>query len=260
MTNIVIRPKFAVSAAERIGAVTYGNQFRNGYLGRDWTGVGVSLKFDFIIIHESGHEWFGNSVTANDVSDAWIQEGFTTWAEMVYVEHVFGYKDAIKYVNGYKEKVRNLQPIIGPTGLNQWPTSDMYFKGALFLHTLRSIADDDQKWWKTIKSYAKEFKHKNIWTSDVLNFFNEKLDADLKPIFDQYLRHADIPTFQYAIENGVLRYRFKADVANFAMPIKIGIGEDEKWIYPTTVWQEEMISASEISVRDDLVYVDIEEI
>ncbi len=248
------------SGMEHQSAVTYGNQFRNGYLGRDWTGVGVSLKFDFIIIHESGHEWFGNSVTANDVSDAWIQEGFCTYAEMVYVEHVFGYKDAIKYVNGYKEKVRNLQPIIGPTGLNQWPTQDMYFKGALFLHTLRSIVDDDQKWWKTIKSYAKEFKHENIWTTDVLNFFSEKLDADLKPVFDQYLYHSAIPTFQYAIENGVLRYRWKADVANFAMAIKIAIDGQEKWIYPTTAWQEETISASEISVRDDLVYVDIEEI
>ena len=220
----------------------------------------VSLKFDFIIIHESGHEWFGNSVTANDVSDAWIQEGFTTYAEMLYVEHVFGYKDAIKYVNGYKEKVANIQPIIGPTGLNQWPTSDMYFKGALFLHTLRSFVDDDQKWWKTIKTYAKSFKHKNIWTSDVLNFFNEKLDADLKPIFDQYLYNAAIPTFEYSTQNGELRYRWKADVPNFTMPIKIGIAGQEKWIYPKTTWQEEAISVDSITVRDDLVYVNVEEL
>lgn len=246
------------SGMEHQSAITYGNLFKNGYLGRDWTGVGVSLKFDFIIIHESGHEWFGNSVTANDVSDAWIQEGFCTYAEMVYVEHVFGYKDAIAYVNGYKEKVRNIQPIIGPTGVNQWPTSDMYFKGALFLHTLRSIVDDDQKWWKTMKAFTKEFKYQNIWTTDVLNFFNAKLDANLKPIFDQYLNYSAIPSFQYAIKNGVLRYRWRADASGFTMPIKIGIGESEKWIYPSLDWQEENISADSITVRDDLVYVDVE--
>jgi len=142
------------SGMEHQSAVSYGNLFKNGYLGRDWTGVGVSTKFDFIIIHESGHEWFGNSVTANDVSDAWIQEGWCTYAEGVYVECMFGYEDALKYFNGYKSKVQNKEPIIGPTAVNHWPTGDQYFKGALFLHTLRNVVDDDKKWWAMLRDYA----------------------------------------------------------------------------------------------------------
>ncbi len=146
------------SGMEHQSAVTYGNLFQNGYLGRDWTGVGVSTKFDFIIIHESGHEWFGNSVTANDISDAWIQEGWCTYAEGVYVECLFGYEDALKYVNGYRDKVQNKSPIIGPAGVNHWPSNDQYFKGALFLHTLRNVVDDDKKWWAMLKDYAEHFK------------------------------------------------------------------------------------------------------
>ena len=133
---------------EHQSAVTYGNRFANGYLERDWTGVGVSLKFDFIIIHESAHEWFGNSVSAADVSDMWIQEGWTTYLEMVYVEHMFGYDDALKYINGYKSKVQNRTPIITQRGVHRSPPQDQYFKGALFINTLRSVVDDDKRWWK----------------------------------------------------------------------------------------------------------------
>ncbi len=124
---------------EHQSAVTYGNRFANGYLERDWTGVGVSLKFDFIIIHESAHEWFGNAVSAADVSDMWIQEGWTTYLEGVYVEHLFGAADALKYMNGYKSKVANREPIITQRGIHRGPSQDQYFKGALFLHTLRSV-------------------------------------------------------------------------------------------------------------------------
>lgn len=120
---------------EHQSAVTYGNRFANGYLERDWTGVGVSLKFDFIIIHQSAHEWFGNAVSAADVSDMWIHEGWTTYLEGLYVEHVFGYDDALKYVNGYKDRVRNRDPIITQRGIHRPPSQDQYFKGALFLHT-----------------------------------------------------------------------------------------------------------------------------
>jgi len=152
------------SGMEHQSAVTYGNHFANGYLERDWTGVGVSLKFDFIIIHESGHEWFGNSVTAKDRSDMWIHEGWTTYLECLYVEYMFGHDDYLKYTNGYKARVKNQQPIITERGVNATPPQDMYFKGALFLHTLRSIVNDDKKWWTLIKDFYQHFKYQTIMT------------------------------------------------------------------------------------------------
>ncbi|HEX4900021.1 MAG TPA: M1 family metallopeptidase, partial [Pyrinomonadaceae bacterium] len=146
------------SGMEHQSAVTYGNHFANGYLERDWTGVGISTKFDFIIIHESGHEWFGNSVTAADRSDMWIHEGWTTYLECLYVEYMFGKQDGLKYTNGYKSKVHNREPIIAPRGVNATPPQDMYFKGALFLNTLRNVVDDDRQWWSLIRGLYQQFK------------------------------------------------------------------------------------------------------
>ncbi len=131
---------------EHQSAVAYGNQFRNGYLGRDWTGVGISTRFDFIIIHESGHEWFGNSITAADRSDMWIHEGWTTYLEGLYVEYRWGNDDAIKYLNGLKPKIKNQRPIVTERGINGDPPEDQYFKGALMLNTLRTVIDDDNRW------------------------------------------------------------------------------------------------------------------
>src|ERR1041385_4380797 len=167
------------SGMEHQSAVTYGNHFANGYLERDWTGVGVSLKFDFIIVHESAHEWFGNSITAADVSDQWIHEGWATYAECVYVEGMFGREDALKYTNGYKTKVRNRQPIITARGVNQTPGQDQYFKGALFLNTLRSVIDNDARWWKLLRDYCAHFKYRNIMTEDLVAFFNKQTGMNL---------------------------------------------------------------------------------
>src|SRR5215469_15215670 len=147
------------SGMEHQSAVTYGNHFANGYLERDWTGVGISPRFDFIIIHESGHEWFGNSITAADPSDMWIHEGWTTYLESLYVEYRWGRDDGLKYLNGYKSKVRNQQPIIAPRGVNATPPQDMYFKGALFINTLRSVVDDDQRWFALIHDLYQHFKY-----------------------------------------------------------------------------------------------------
>lgn len=250
------------SGMEHQSAVTYGNLFKNGYLGRDWTGVGVSTRFDFIIIHESGHEWFGNSVTAKDVSDAWIQEGWCTYAEGVYVECMFGYEDARKYFNGYKSKVRNSQPIIGPSGVNKWPPGDQYFKGALFLNTLRHVVDDDEKWWALIKEYAEHFKHRNIWTTDVINFFNQKLERDLRPVFEQYLYYWKLPVLQYKFSDDRVEFRWQADVSDFDMPVKIKTPDGLHFIHPTTEWQSDPlpgISPNNWQVATDLFYVDTEE-
>jgi aminopeptidase N len=249
------------SGMEHQSAVTYGNRFANGYLERDWTGVGISTKFDFIIIHESAHEWFGNSVTAADVCDEWIHEGWGTYAEAVYVEHLFGTSDALKYINGYRSKVRNREPIITPCGVNRTPPQDMYFKGALFLNTLRSVVDDDARWWKMVRGFYDRFKYRTIATSDVVAFFNKETGKNLTPIFDQYLRHTDIPTLELAFESsdGTVSYRWKADEPAFAMPVKIGKAGAWRVIRPTTGWQTITagLGRDECEVATDLYYVNV---
>jgi aminopeptidase N len=246
---------------EHQGAVTYGNHFTNGYLGRDWTGVGISPRFDFIIIHESAHEWFGNSVTANDVSDAWIHEGFGTWMEGVYVECLWGYDDAITYLNGYQEKVRNQEPIIGPPGVNHWPTQDQYFKGALFLNTLRHVVDDEEAWWAVVRDLAEHFRYQGIWTTDVISFFNTRLQRDLRPIFQQYLYFWGLPVLELEFQRDAVRYRWRADVEDFDMPVKVRAGDGTLTVRPTTQWQSEPLNG--VAPQDwqpatDLFYIVVE--
>jgi aminopeptidase N len=245
---------------EHQSAIAYGNQFRNGYLGRDWTGVGISPRFDFIIIHESGHEWFGNSVTANDVSDAWIHEGFTTYGEVVYVECMWGYDDAVLYVNGLRDKVANREPIIGPSGVNHWPTQDQYFKGALFLHTLRHVIDDDEAWWPLLRGFAEHFAYQNIWTADVISYFSETLGRDLRPIFEQYLYHARLPVLELQFAGDSVRYRWDADVADFDMPVSVRAGGAFLTIHPRTEWQVlplHGVTAADWQPATDRFYIDV---
>jgi aminopeptidase N len=250
------------SGMEHQSAVTYGNRFANGYLERDWTGVGISTKFDFIIVHESAHEWFGNAVTASDVCDEWIHEAWGTYAEGIYVEHLFGKADALKYLNGYRSKVRNREPIVAPCGVNRVPPQDMYFKGALFINTLRSIVDDDARWWRLVRAYFDRFKYRTISTADVVRFFNEETGRDLTPIFDQYLRHAALPVLevQFAEAGGSLSYRWKADEPGFAMPVKVGTKGNWTVIRPTTAWQTMAWTAAkdDFQVATDLYFVTVE--
>jgi len=254
------------SGMEHQSAVTYGNGFENGYIGgigrgigRDWTGVGISLKFDFIIIHETGHEWFGNSLTSNDFSDSWIHEGWCTYAEAVYVEDQFGYQDAIKYINGYKNKVENTYPLIGPPSVSHWPTSDIYFKGALFINTLRHVINDDEKWWAGVKQYTTQFKKQNFYTTDVLNFFNEYYDYDFEKIFDQYLYFNNLPVLEIQTENNTFKYRFESDVTGFEMPIAVNIDGIKEIITPSNNWQSKPFN-KEVKVYDDLYYINIKNI
>ncbi len=246
---------------EHQSAVTYGNKFANGYLERDWTGVGVSLKFDFIIIHESAHEWFGNAVTAADICDMWIHEGWGTYMEAIYVEHMFGYDDALPYINGYKSKVRNRQPIVGPPDINYYPPQDMYFKGALFIHTLRNVVDNDAKWWALVREFYNRFAYHNITTEDVIRFFNAGTGMDLRPIFDQYLRHLAIPALELKFDEaaGTVSYRWKTDVAAFAMPVKAGRKGSWELLRPTTDWQtmKTSLKKDEFEVDVDHYFVDI---
>jgi aminopeptidase N len=250
------------SGMEHQSAVTYGNRFANGYLGRDWTGVGVSTKFDFIIIHESGHEWFGNAVSAADVSDMWIQEGWCTYLEALYVEHMFGYDDALRYVNGYKTRVQNRQPVITQRGIHRTPPQDMYFKGALFLHTLRSVVDDDARWWDIVRGVYDRFKYTNIMTEDLIAFFNKNAGGpDFTPIFDQYLRHTALPVLELTFDPaaGSVAYRWKADIAGFAMPVKVGTPGKWQVITPTTEWQtmKTPLTKETFDVATELYYLTV---
>jgi aminopeptidase N len=250
------------SGMEHQSAVTYGNHFANGYLERDWTGVGISLRFDFIIIHESGHEWFGNSITAADPSDMWIHEGWTTYLECLYVEYMYGHGDYLKYVNAYKTKVKNAKPIIAERGINAEPPQDQYFKGALFLNTLRSVVDDDARWFKLIHDLYQHFKYKNIMTEDMVQFFNQKTGKDLTPIFNQYLRHTAIPLLElkFNTEEGTVSYRWKVDEPGFAMPVRVGKKDGWQIIEATTDWQtmKTPLTKNELDVATDLYYVNID--
>ncbi|MEK6280166.1 MAG: M1 family metallopeptidase [Acidobacteriota bacterium] len=249
------------SGMEHQSAVTYGNRFANGYLERDWTGVGISLKFDFIIIHESGHEWFGNSVSAQDVSDMWIHEGWTTYLECLYVEYMFGKADGLKYTNGYQSMVKNRVPIIAQRGVNAEPPQDQYFKGALFLNTLRSIVDDDKRWWALIRGFYQRFKYQNIMTEDMVAFFNRGTGMDLTPIFNQYLRHTALPTLELKFDedSGKVSYRWKVDEPNFAMPVRVGRNDRWQLIRPTTEWQamETILKRDEFTVATDIYFINV---
>jgi aminopeptidase N len=249
------------SGMEHQSAVTYGNLFKNGYLGRDWTGVDINTRFDFIIIHESGHEWFGNSITAQDPSDMWIHEGWTTYLETLYVEYRWGHDDALKYMSGLKPKIYNLRPIVAERGVNAEPTEDQYFKGALMINTLRSVVNDDAKWWTLLHDFYQHFKYQNIMTEDVVAWWNQHTGMNLTPIFDQYLRHAAIPRLEllFGEAPGMVMYKWEADEDKFAMPVKVGKAGEWQVIHPTTTWQsmQTPLSKDDFQVATDLYYIDV---
>ncbi|TWT35433.1 Aminopeptidase N [Posidoniimonas corsicana] len=244
---------------EHQSAVTYGNGFRNGFVGR---GAGAGLKFDFIIIHESGHEWFGNAVSAADRADMWIHEGWTNYLESVYVEYHFGYAEAMAYLNHGKRQVANRRPVVGERGVYATPPGDQYKKGSLFLNTLRSVVNDDTVWWKLQRDFFQRFKYKNILTEDVAEFFNAETGLELAPIFEQYLRHAAIPVLELRFdEDGdSVSYRWQADVEGFAMPVKVGAPTAWQTITPTDKWQSltTPLSMSDFQVATNLYYIEVE--
>jgi len=251
---------------EHQSAVAYGNGFKNGYMGRDWTGVGISTRFDFIIIHESGHEWFGNSVSAADSSDMWIHEGWTTYLEALYVEYRWGHDDALKYLGGLKPKVVGMRPIVAERGVNADPTQDQYFKGALMINTLRSVVDDDAKWFALLHAFYQHFKYQNIMTEDVVTWWNLHSGMNLTPIFNQYLRHTAIPRLELLFGEapgphspGAVMYKWDADEDDFAMPVRVGTQGRWQMIHPTTKWQvmETALGKDQLEVATDLYYVDV---
>jgi aminopeptidase N len=223
---------------EHQSSVTYGNEFKQGYLGRDLSGTGWGLKFDFIIIHESGHEWFANNITDIDIADMWIHESFTNYSESLFLDYYFGKKAASEYVIGLRKTIANKTPIIGKYNVNKSGSSDMYNKGGNMLHTLRQLIDNDEKWRSILRKMNKKFYHQTVSTAQIENFLSSETGFDLSPFFNQYLRGIKIPTLEYKIENNTLKYRWTNVVSNFKMPLKTRINGDEKWIYPTANWKQ----------------------
>jgi len=247
---------------EHQSAVAYGNEYKKGYLGNDLSGTGIGLKWDYIIIHESGHEWYGNSITAKDIADMWIQEGFTSYTEAIYVECRWGKEKALKYLKGTRRGIRNTKNIIGDYGVNAEGSGDMYYKGANLLNMIRSIYDNDELWWDTFRDYSNTYKHQTITTADTEEFFDQATEVDLKPVFDQYLRHSSLPILQLKQADDQILYRWKADVANFKMPIDVIIDEEEIRLHATSEWQsyetgEELdeleINEMEFYVRNEIL-------
>lgn len=245
---------------EHQSVVAYGNEYQMGYLGRDLSGTGIGLRFDFIIIHESGHEWYGNSITANDIADMWIHEGFTAYSESVYIECRWGKEDALKYLHGTRRGISNNIPVIGNYGVNAEGSGDMYYKGSNLLNTIRSIYNDDELWWKTLKDYTLTHKHQTIDTETTEDFFDKATTVDLKPIFDQYLRHTRIPELQFKKERNTFSYRWEADVADFNMPVDIYLEGKETRLHPTTNWQklpQPVKKQSEIKINANKSYINL---
>ncbi len=248
---------------EHQSAVAYGNHYRKGYLGRDLSGTGIGLKWDFIIIHESGHEWFGNSITASDIADMWIHEGFTTYSEAVYIECRWGKEEALEYLKGIRKNVGNKATLIGQYGVNNEGSGDMYYKGANLLNTIRSIYDDDELWWKTLKDYALTYRHKIISTKETEAFFDKATPVDLKPVFDQYLRHTALPELQLKAKGKRLFFRWQADVPNFNMPVDVLVNGQEMRIFPTTEWQKfpkKKVKPEEVEIMEKEFYIDVQKV
>lgn len=214
--------------------VAYGNNYGNGYLGRDLSGTGVGLKWDYIIIHESGHEWFANNITAKDQADMWIHESFTMYSEPLFVEKYMDKDSADKYIQGVRQMIANDKPIIGTYGIRNEGSGDMYPKGANMIHTIRQVINNDEKFRQILRGLNKDFYHQIVTTQQVEDYFIQKSGIDLKSIFDQYLRTVKIPTLEYKQNGNQLTYRWTNVVPDFKLPIRLA---DEQELKPTEQWQ-----------------------
>jgi aminopeptidase N len=223
---------------EHQSSVTYGNGYANGYGGRDISGTGIGLEFDFIIIHESGHEWFANNITYKDIADMWIHEGFTAYAESLYIDYHFGTRYADRYVIGTRDNIRNDRPIIGQYDVNHAGSGDMYSKGSNMLHTIRQIVDDDDHWREILRGLNEEFYHSTVTTKDIEQYINRMIPRhDLSTVFDQYLRDTRIPVFAFSFNGDQFYYRWEDVVEGFDMPVKFRFDREEYLLQPTTEWQ-----------------------
>lgn len=222
---------------EHQSSVTYGNYFRNGYRARDYSNSGIGWKFDFIIVHESGHEWFGNNISMKDAADMWIHEGFTNYSESLFVDYWFGKKEAEEYVVGSRHNIRNDQPIIGTYNANREGSGDMYSKGGSLLHTIRNIINDDEKWRGILRGLNKDFWHQTVTTAQIENYISQKAGIDLSKVFDQYLRTTKIPLLQYKTDGKKLSFKYDRIVPGFSMSLRVNVNGKELLITPNETMQ-----------------------
>jgi aminopeptidase N len=226
---------------EHQSSVTYGNHYQNGYLGKDLSGSGWGLLFDFLIIHESGHEWFANNITDIDIADMWVHEGFTSYSENLYLDYHFGTKASEEYVIGLRKNIQNDIPVIGPYGVNKEGSSDMYYKGSNMLHNIRQLVADDEKWRQILRGLNKDFYHQTVSSAQIEQYLIAKTGMDLSPIFDQYLRTTMIPKLEYEYDEGIFKYRYTNVVDGFKMPIRLLVDGTFDWVTPGGEWQTKAI-------------------
>ena len=243
---------------EHQSSVTYGNGYQNGYRGRDLSGSGWGLKFDFIIIHESGHEWFANNITYKDVADMWIHEAFTAYSENIFLDYHYGKQAASEYVIGTRASIRNDRPIIGKYDVNYSGSGDMYSKGANMLHTLRQVVNDDEKWRGMLRGLNRDFYHQTVTTQQIEDYLSKHSGRDLSRFFDQYLRDTRIPVLEYRLDKKKLVYRWNNVVDGFDMPVKVYLNGKGTWLEPTTEWKEmKKVKASTTVTVDPNFYVTV---
>lgn len=221
--------------------VAYGNQYVNGYLGNDLSGTGVGLNWDYIIIHESGHEWFANNITAKDQADMWIHESFTMYSEVLFTEDYLDKKSADTYAQGIQNNIANDVPIIGKYGVRNEGSGDMYPKGASMIHTMRQIMNDDVKFRQILRGLNKDFYHQTVTTEQIEKYISEKSGIDFSTVFDQYLRTTKVPVLEYSQNGTELKYRFTNTVKNLNLPVRF----DEQTISPTESWQKITLKSSQ---------------
>lgn len=232
---------------EHQSSVTYGNRYKNGYLGRDLSRSGWGNKFDFIIIHESGHEWFANNITYRDIADMWIHESFTAYSENLYVNYYFGKDASADYVIGTRSNIQNDKPIIGPYDVNQSGSGDMYYKGANMLHTIRELVNDDDKWREVLRGLNKTFYHQTVTTEQIESYIIENTGLDLQPIFDQYLRHVEIPVLQYSVKGKKMTYQWTNCIKGFNMPVVLIHDDFRLELNPTTEVQKTKLTEKDMN-------------
>lgn len=235
---------------EHQSAVAYGNGYQNGYLGRDLSGTGWGLKWDFIIIHETAHEWWGNNITTKDIADMWVHEGFTSYSEGIYVECRFGKEAGAEYIRGLRDGIQNEEPVTGVYGLNIEGSGDMYPKASNMLHTIRQITDNDSTWKQILRGLNETFRHQTVSADQVERYIIKQTGKDLDDVFDQYMHYTDPPVFEYYIDKiDRLHYRWRADIPHFDMPLKVKLdGHSYSFIYPTSNrWKTTRLSLEEPS-------------
>lgn len=239
---------------EHQSSVTYGNKFRNGYLGRDLSGTGWGLKFDFIIIHESGHEWFANNITNKDIADMWIHESFTAYSENLFLDYHYGTQAANEYVIGTRRSIRNDRPLIGEYEVNHEGSGDMYYKGANMIHTLRQVVNNDEKWRAMLRDMNKIFYHSTVTTQEIEKFIAQSIGKDLTGFFNQYLRNTEIPELVLNKKKNKLKYHWKNVVNNFNLPVRIIVDGKEILLNPTEDYQELKLPSKKSTVETNPNY------